>query len=759
MAQDDLRVAFLIEGIGFDESKSEAAEWSYREDPDHGIPALAELPKTIDTFLDPLTGDISLSSFSPVFHYGEDDPTAAKQACLKLFDKDTTFEATLSADLDNSSTTLLTTTSGLDDEVVYINTETVKLGSFSNDADGNGNAGYTGCTRDYWSVPNGLGARAHEADGRIYQEPPYWRARVVNIRVNRDGVGTVHSTLTIVNATTSEDGTTIRLQCDNLYSRLFGENLNQEAEPLPNEELGFQWDRVGYGDEIELSTGSALKSSQIIDTQVHKPDTWGSNDRPIALQVGEGLFLNPYGPTDDPALGSKADPDVPDQFNAQVDVEADIWEIAAFGSEIERLNSRSEPDPTPTRNLDDPHHPVRIFSALMQSEEATTTEDTSSDDVLQGPWGVGIPVTNVDAAVDETPWLEIDHLILGWDGESVNFTDVGYHQLLRNYGYVLALKQNGEASIERWGLPTVEDRNNVDTIDALPGQIQHDAGYNRDVDKIVAKVGELPWREPRDLNVPLVNKPGPRWKEGERWELHYPTLKRSTGWDYIHGHLVSEMLKLRNGYPTITVAVDNPSRTGVDYQIAKWVQINELPPQKDWAVVDGARSSPDGGDEWLGFIVGLKQNLQDDTYELELMWRFFDTVKWRAPSMEVTDSNSGGDNDKAYTSSGTQFGYTTSDNEAFDVGDEIEMYGRTGVTVQSSVYEITNIGSDGTGPFVQISGTWDSDPTGDFVQLADLDSWSNNNTALADIGRPWLYLADSDGKMGSADVDADIYGL
>lgn len=767
----DLLILFKVEGIGFDTSFETAAEWTYRRDPNsgHGLRALASVPQTISTIVDPLTGDISLSPMNPTFHYGPQDADADKQAATTFLDRGRRI-GELATDINATTTDIPFDDGGArEDQVVHINSEAVLLGTYRSDVDGNGNGGYDECTRDMWRLPVGQGAKSHRADDPVWDGPPYWQGRVVNLQVARDGAAPETRWAGIIrNAETSSDGTKLTLRCDNFYSTVLETDLYRKADPI---EASWEWREAG-GDVYLQFPDSVIGEDGDYKSQVHKPATWGEpseRNRAIAVQAGEALFVqtdNKLIKESAPLANSSVDVDE----SRPLDDDEPVWELALYGQRIEQIIQDEfgplafRGDPLFDADDADRHHPARIFEAHFVSTIDPGDGAVDTGDVLRGEWGMSLDLQNVGDIVADTDWLAVDHYVLGWGGEPVPMSKL-IRDLLRNYGLLLALDQTGQASVKRYTAPTVEDLGDAPDLRAIPKTLDWDAGYDRAVTEIAPKIGDLPWQEPRPVRIETVRHPAPDWHDGERWEWAYPTVARDNV-GKIQGKLIGQIKKFEGGYPRFRVRVDDPANLdGVSrWEIGDWVLIDELPSEAPWAVdADGVRARPDGSDAWLALIVGTKYQVApgdgQDSWELTLIWRFSEVVRWRAPSMEVDSANTGGNNDRAYCVSASQFGFGDSDNRSFDVGDDIQVYARSGAEDHVTVYEIADIGSDGSGEYLQIGGTWDQDPTGQFIRLADFDSYDNPDTAISGVTRPWIALADAAGTLGSGNDDEDQYGL
>jgi len=140
---------------------------------------------------------------------------------------------------------------------------------------------------------------------------------------------------------------------------------------------------------------------------------------------------------------------------------------------------------------------------------------------------------------------------------------------------------------------------------------------------------------------------------------------------------------------------------------------------------------------------------------IEALIFFQDRVKKRAPSMYVNDWD--GDA-KAYTTDVPLFGSFDDsgpipDNQTFQEGMEIRIYDRE-MSFSAAVYEITDIGQDGTGDYIEISSSFVNDPTDQYIRLADFDLYDPVETP-----RGFAFLAASNGFLSfPSETEADTYG-
>ena len=744
-------VTFRFEGIGDDPAESRAADWQYRGDPDHGLPALAGLPGgAITTKVNPIAGSLDFATFSPRLRYGSNDPDADFQVATTFHYRDRSPLGVLSSSIDDTTTDIPLDVSGLDGEVVHIDTEAIKLGSYSSDHDGNGNPGYNNCSRGWYAIENGVGATGHDNIPEVCADHSYWQGRVVEMHVLDDGAADDPHWLGIVrNVPSEQQGATMVVKCDSLWSVFLSRQLGQGNQVIEPREHGLVWFKSG--DEKWLELGEYFRSEY--ESQVMKTGSWSWSDEGLALQVGQSLFISPQPGSNAPVLNSAEEPNF-DGFRK--DVDQPVREVLVYGKAFEDyVTSRGKaPGPIPTHTSAQPHHPVRIADAHFSSTSWRETYDFAASDFLEGTWGLGLgtgPLPVLD--LQDTAWMEVDHLVYGWDGQAVQPGELT--DMLHRWGWMCAPRADGTVEYKRWGMPTIKNVSDAPAFDPLSGEFEWDKAYDQDLARVEAVVGELPWRDGREISLEITGRPQPDWEEGVVEGLKIPEVSPDnvqTAYSLLSrfGQL------LKDGFDLLTCKAPDPAELPEvdDWEIGDWVRVSSLPPREKWAVDDEQpqRVEVDDSSTWVGQIWGADEPIAGGAYTLVIVMPRRGVARLRSSAMEVVTVSA----DKVYCASESTFGATTSDNETFQVGDQVQFWTLNLALYDATVYQIVEVGAD-EAPFVRLDEA-PPDVSGLIMRRANIDQWDNPDAVYSGVDRPWMALADALHTLGTNDVEGDVYG-
>lgn len=772
-----------IAGFGRDTSKTKGAMfYDGSPPPDTGYEALAVMastPSSLSVSVEELEGrpNAGGASFGLDYRYERaGDPAYGLVDSLisPSRARTETIEGT-----SRSQTTLTLSDAGLAGDVIWVNAEAILLGTH----DGGGT--YSGCDRGFY----GTEQQGHADGSWVHQRPHLVRGAMVTFWEWEDGLISSMRPLWpgyIQRAKIGRGGTTVEVTARGILSVQWDSQVGLNRG---------EKDRDQYALDYSLSNTNAR--NPVINgrvrgvTEVGMVSTWEANGRARALQVGDGLIFEADQRVNQQLaqLGSSFDVDFDD-----VEDESRIWapadalrkpirggvrEVAAFG----RLLSEASLDPTygveadvvPTQDGSHPHHPVTLAMALLMYVRSPT-DDASPGfyGFLQRPWTLGavslfsVAIGDADRIIDELPWVEIDHLILGWDGEPTDVWEIVNGALLNPIGVHWGMQTNAKPNLTRYRFGTIDDYVNASVLDPIDPP-SWDPTHSEQQVEIEGEAGALPWD---DEGVPV------------RWEVDgvdLPKIQtggtRSHTYDFrayragtakeLGARLAGKTILEYFTPPNVGVRVESPGQTGADIDIGSWVLLGVLAADPPWA------PDPDAGDgrtndltaeRYIGRVRGWTYNVEDRTYTVDLRLMNFDfgqVVRWRAPSMRVTDADETVTPRRYYCPATSDYGAPGPDNEEFEVGDQIVLHDKNLGVVEGG-RSIASIGSDANGDFVTLDFPFTNTPTlgEDVMTVADYDTYDNGSAHLSGATRVYVFFADAaNTTLGAAGDAAMIYGL
>jgi hypothetical protein len=417
-------------------------------------------------------------------------------------------------------------------------------------------------------------------------------------------------------------------------------------------------------------------------------------------------------------------------------------------------------------------HPLAIALALLVSGSGSS----SFYGVLGDDWGLGIDWIDEQAWIDEieaTSSLQIDQLVLGWNGAEVDVLAVVQERLLRPFGYFLAITDEGELTLGRLRLlelPDWQDAQDNSATVYVDGPLQWLSGLGTSAKEVVARVGELPWREGRKVQLRKSTRSNRRALLGDSrtYEIDYSTLRpdrlqvTSREDSDLANALVSLLQLGLDTVPQVRVRVsDYLQSSNLDtMDLGAIIRLASLETEEGWAVDSTGTVATDTSTvEFAGMIIGREWSIEDHSYTLTLLllsYRVGQFVRLRAPSGVVGSYDAGPP--ATITLKQDLFGEAADPADVFTDLDEIQIIQRDGTQADAEVLTIDAIGSGTT--IELVSAPTRTPIEDDIVRIARSDDFENDTLYSVTI-RPFAYLApdDLDFTDGDADtVDADIYG-
>lgn len=529
--------------------------------------------------------------------------------------------------------------------------------------------------------------RAWAAGDWVWRRPPYWRRRAVTLRTWPGGA-TIWRGLLDQPPRTSPDGARILLEASG----------PQVLEPYLT---------VGEGAPVAVAQGRivrGLRAPYVRKTQSHAT---------IALQVGEQLYIGALTPDGayraitGAVLGSGGARDVPEG-------EQRAYEVLATGRLVP-----PEIDPLVITGVTYPHHPVSVACALLFSRARGFTDPVTWD-VLSTRWSAGLYAHTTPQAlaalageIEATRWQQIDHLVLGWDGEPVTILPVVRAMLLA-WGWVLTSDASGALTIVRAPrsasyadtIPTLDLTRDISTWEQPRGGV---------ADRVVASIGGLPWIPAATISLQVQGAQASYPESGETQTLDLSTLSLAQADGARAGRILSLALARWRGQPALTARI----RGGAAPALGGLYRLTT--PQ---GLVSPIYMSPEGdpvasleGDAYIGQVVTRLSLTREQTWQVTVRltsWPLGGLLRLRAPSATI-EAVSG----DTYTVGG-DYGQLGEVAATFAIGDIVQAVAPDGVRL-TGAQAIATI----TGDAITLDAALDPAPAlGSILRLADLADWT-----------------------------------
>lgn len=792
----------VIEGIGSDTSYSKGLAFYRGHTPTIAnyefARLLVELPRSLSDEVKPILARTSASSYQ--FRI-QRTPTTAK-----LLDAPARIPAdSISGGITKSATTITTLGGAFaSGDVVWVGKEAIKLGTKSG-------TDYTGSTRGYF----GTLASIHSGGAFIFSRPNDTAGRRVIFYTSNDALTSAIQRWVGFIAGTDSDMDTITIECAASPVAQQSISLNRDAADLrrgdpepyivardPDSSAYETW--RSFRGELQTDAYTSADGS-LLASRVFKPgEAAGSL---TAIQIGGALtFAEVSGSSrlifnNFPAmLGSQIEFDEENRGiywtsaenaanNTRVGITDSIFEVAVVSKRMDSLAaSLGYSDGVSfTRDLDYPYHPLSVVAALWLSDNATSN-DLVAYNVLNGDYfgcdllrfAESTILGSLDALIEATRELEIDQLLLGWDGKPFDAFEEGL-KILRAYGFFQTVDTTGDFGFARYQLIDISEydtaiANTVKLRKRSSDPIRWQSSHEETFHGVSASVGGLPWSDPVEVEV-NVDLSSDRWRtfgERRRFTIDFPYIEAGDALE-LKQRLSSLAILNSLNIPKFSVQVEDYRIDSLDYDLGSVVSIDSLPIRRGGELVgwllDGVTGEPttDLDDvQFAGRILGRRFDVETHTYDLTLSMMNYSLGKfgrWRAPSMVVTGwTDNGGGSYTLTCAALSEFGYEDSDAEAFAQFHNIEVFNRDLSPFDSTTWTITGAIS---GASITTDGPT-TDCTGAIVRFAPVDpSVASARTGyyyfatpyeFSNITRSWVVLADDDGTFGDSGEQGDIYG-
>lgn len=729
MARKNTIVGFAFEGVGISTSSTAGCCFyaAHHAAPSSGtdyqwINALVGPPPSVETMVNPYTGDWSISAFSP-------ELMRSDRLAELFFYEQVVADGELDSAVTSSATTIPFDVSGHAGEVAWVGDEAILLGAYS------AGTGYTGCTRAFW----GTSATAHDAGVGVWLALPYWQTRLVKL-IEHDldtGAERVRWRGMVRDIYSSADGARVIVECDELLGALASAEVNRDSE-----DLNPQCERFGAGVAI---SGHTLRVSGATSPlggyfQIGELAIYGSRRNAGDIYCAGGGGAGSIG-----LYGSEAT----EAFSR----ETPVYEICVMESFSSLVRDR---------------HPLAIALALLVSGG----DGSSSYDVLGESWGLAaewVDEAQWTAEISATPSLQIDQLVLGWDGAPVNVLRVVQEKLLRPFGYFLTLTVDGLIGLGRLRLLDVADWQAAASNGATiypDGPLQWQSSLQSAAKQVVAEVGALPWSDGRRVVIRQAAQSRRRALLSEVREhaldmsVIRPERLQVTGReDSDLANALVNLLQLGlDTAPRLRVRVPDYTMDGdlSDLDLGAVVKLDSLEVENAWLVGnDGQVTATTDSVQFAGLLVGRRWDVSDHTYELTLLmvsYRAGAYSRLRAPAQLVESYDAG---PPATITVKNALGEDADGAEVFTEGDEVTIWQRDGTQANAEVLVVDTV----SGTTIELTSAPTRTPVeDDIIRLARSKDFSNDALYSVTI-RPFTYLADGgDFEDAEGASDSDIYG-
>lgn len=733
---------------------------------------LVELPQTVERRVDPWASRYETGPMS----FELDLATVGDVIPVQGWEPVVNFAATASA----TATTIFLTT-GIYGGVVYAGDETILLTGATITYISDGLWQYAGVTR-------GLhGSRPHEqVEGEpIFTAPPSWRGRLVELLVVRGDSATprVRWSGYLDNIKASNNGTRVVLECREILDGLADRQLGLGAVDL----------NAAGGASVDLYTQARLAGQLPFVGAVRKP--WTA-PRKVCIQVGESLWVvNQVSPDIlDLSLATlvygtldlKVDELKEENFGAFAPLDLPIYELFVVSRELDERFG----DVSVTSQLaeQERYHPLALAFALLTSSPAPTElVDPLEFDIFGAAWALNAwAFTDVEgwaALIASTPEVQIDQTYKAWSGAPEDAIDMIVDLLLRPYGFFLTITEEGLMGVARLISPTIRDL--CEAQDRLVpivrpssgGQLGWEYEVGSAVGEITALVGAVPWSPEASSVTIRSTERTPRsaaLADSRIYTYDLSTRSKASVASFFDGDrgdrliamLIDRAIRASWALPRLLITALDSRAIGptVRYDLGAFVLLaSPLPPAPIFRLPTGERvdpSDPDAQVYFLGQILGARQNLPNQTWELELLllsWRTGQVARFRAPSALIEAYYEGGDIElEIWTDS--EFGGTTTDAVGFAAGDEVTFWERDGTDTGEAPRTVTAR----LDRILVLDGPTAENMSDKVLRLAPSNVYANTGSAalVPCSDRPWVYAADGADQINrpvGVEV-ADIYG-
>lgn len=626
-------------------------------------------------------------------------------------------------------------------------------------------------TRGCGSTP----AQPHFVGDGLYSKPNYWIGRVVKVIVmdfNDQFNPTIAQTPTDVRtvwqgilseAPQTVSGTTlVELKADNILSTLNKSLINRTPYTFSSRQVATTY----LGGNPEVVVLGLLENAEVNEeykSRVYKDDRFVANNRIRAVQVNGSVAIS-----FDRNIISIAEAGSPPYLEDQI-IPGPFYELAIWNKYLDqKYQSDYSIGLSPTYACDYPYHPLTIAAALLFSSQDPNNEDPSVFDVMHPQFSAGLAhLLDAQAWIDlieETQAIEVDLLILNWEGEPVNVFDLIVKKLLPAYGFNLTMSEDGLIIPIQTGLVDIANYVAAPSLEPLPEYWEWKNIGSEVLDQVVANIGERPWQKgvPVVINGTSIRNDlsgrSARNTTVNKVEYDFPTISPTQAQNFALSNLINILIWRFDGLPQVTLRLPMTTTlyTGQYIKITK-PQGLLTPILYD---LDGNRVDNWGAYSLIGQILSLRPVIDSQYYEAKILlpnYVFGDLGKYRAPACRIKEVLGSGQ----YKIEGATSDFKSPDSDAyrFTQGDEVELYDSA---LTPGVNYATVVSVVASAPDVIITMDTAFSPeanVGDWIVLAPSSIYENSLRYGVEFLYPFVFMTDGVilNRPGSLTTDPDKF--
>lgn len=702
-------------------------------------------------------------------------------------------DAAVRADVGLADTTIDIDDGSLEDTVIYVGDETIKLNSIASVA---GSVYTYNCDRAHYDSR----ADSHATGSNVFTRAPFWEGRRVRLWTleQRHGSWTLEQRwVGRIDGEVSQSLGTLQVKCRETAANMLGVKRGRADRRFEDSPTSYEYvsgdtayvKTSGWGGYEPRIVKARNTSEQAFALQVKDWTIPAFAEVTASNYTGRARFNAA------PMFGKEFDADeIRDKdFDEKLLEDDDVCEVFA----VDRLHdtlfggTNKAFHPFGVGQFGDldvslKWHPLVFYACFHLSRGDDTPYDEDSFDVFRDDWSLDLGWAFEDDIIDRikelirlTPNLKVDQIELGRDATPVELRRFCKERLLKPFGFLEGSNNNGELTIRRVESSDVQfyqDALNNKVVAEPSGTLVQDAGGRSAADAVAVDIGTI---EGIDEGKSIFIQAGDNTKirasslqSEPDIEYDYSVIATERA-SWVRNRAIGYLLMQHFGIPALTVEVEDHTHSSRDYGIGSKVSVEDLELDPAWLfnTKTGERANTiDDSVEWTGYIVGRKFMPQKRRYQLTLLLTGDELVRWRAPSGVIQSSTTDGSGNRVITLGASSFGDTDENGNAvndasrFTEGDEVLVWKPDlSATHSATILEVRSV----SGTDIVLDGDYGtSPPDGWIVELANLDTTSGSgysndglNGLFTTIDRVYAFLADDASTLGDANEDADVYGI
>lgn len=390
-------------------------------------------------------------------------------------------------------------------------------------------------------------------------------------------------------------------------------------------------------------------------------------------------------------------------------------------------------------------HPLFIALALLASGPGGYGE--------RGAWDLLAPNFSLDIyeyldiqawedLIEETPWMAIDQLYLGADGQQVDIWKVVVEQLLPAFKLAVIPGADGRLRPILVDTADVQDYGSAALVQILPEKWDWDMASSDPIQSYTAKVGQTPVREGTVVKVEglsVVRDFTSRYGKAQMGELDWPFFFAEKAASEVYQRIFDMLVWRYGGLPVVTFNLDASK-----YNISLG---DTVLMQKPSGLMSNILINSDGErvDDWatapfIALITQTRPDTPNNILECKAVltnYHLGKLAKWRAPGAVVANPLG----TYQYELGLYLDGSPSTEAQTFTVGDEVILCDKT--LAKRSPTHATIIAVDASLGVIVVSSGWGMEAeAGDMVLLADSTDYSNPAVVPYE-SYPYVFMTDN----------------